>query len=252
MAASPTLLRTSMLDNFVPSKEEEHGLADKFTRRAEASGWLSVLLTSSNTLTSLCEYTRVTKLRKSGGRTYFTIADGYVSPGKEASLRDENAAKYLADKGPDGAAALIVKYNGKAEEFSRIKNRKLTQQWATLTFDGGKQTARVTLNSIWNSTYQPITPGKHTILAPDYSHKEISTEAYAQAAPRMIGNDVWFPIGLMGSTANSSRYIHVGHVSEGCVTVYQLERWRALYNYLISRRVPGSAGKLIGTMEVRV
>ncbi|PSJ38871.1 hypothetical protein [Allosphingosinicella deserti] len=223
-------------------------MADKFTRRADASGWLSVRLTRSNTLASLCEYTRVTKLRQSGGRTYFTIADGFVSVGEEASLADANAARYLSDTGPGGAAALVVQYNGKAEETSPFQGRRV-QQWATLSF--GMQTARVTLNSIWNSSYQPITPGKHTILGPDYSHKNISTEGYVQATPGMVGNDVWFPIGLMGSTANSSRYIHVGHLSEGCVTVHQLERWTALYQYLISRRVPGSSGKRIGTIEVR-
>ena len=67
----------------------------------------------------------------------------------------------------------------------------------------------------------------------------------------LLHNDVWFSIGLMGSTTDSSRYIHAGHLSEGCVTVHQLERWTALYGYLISRRVPGSNGKRIGTIEVR-
>lgn len=224
-------------------------MADKFTRRAEASGWLSVRLTRGGSLASLCEYTRVTNLRESGGRTYFTIADGYVSVGEEASLTSANAARYLSDAGPGGAASLIVQYGGApAQEDSRFKG-KLTQQWATLTF--GTQTARVTLNSVWNSTYQPITPGKHNILGPDYSHKAISTAGYVGATPGMVGNDVWFPIGLMGSTTNSSRYIHVGHLSEGCVTVHQLERWTALYEYLISHRVPGSKGKLVGTLEVR-
>jgi hypothetical protein len=224
-------------------------MADKFTRKAEASGWLSVRLTKGGTLTSLCEYTRVTNLRESGGRTYFTIADGYISVGEEASLTSANAARYLSDTGPGGAASLIVQYDGAPkEEVSPFQGRRL-QQFATLTF--GTQTAQVTLNSIWNSSYHPITPGKHNILGPDYSHKEISTAGYVSATPGMIGNDVWFPIGLMGSTANSSRYIHVGHLSEGCVTVHQLERWSALYEYLIARRVPGSKGKLVGTLDVR-
>jgi len=49
----------------------------------------------------------------------------------------------------------------------------------------------------------------------------------------------------------SSRYIHVGHLSEGCVTVHQLEKWSALYEFLISHRVANSAGKRIGSLEVR-
>lgn len=67
----------------------------------------------------------------------------------------------------------------------------------------------------------------------------------------MVGNDTWFPIGLGNSLNNSSRYIHVGHLSEGCVTVHELGKWTALYGYLISHRVPGSRGLRIGQLIVR-
>lgn len=169
--------------------------------------------------------------------------------GEEASLTSANAARYLSTTGPSGPASLIVTYVGTpVEEVSRFRGR-LKQQWADLSFNG--QTARVTLNSVWGGAYAPIALGSHNILAPDYSHAAISTAGYASATAGMIGNDVWFPIALGGSMQNSSRYIHVGHLSEGCVTVYQLERWTALYTYLISRRAPGSAGRRIGTLVVR-
>ena len=71
------------------------------------------------------------------------------------------------------------------------------------------------------------------------------------ATPGMVGNDIWFPIGLNGSTVNSSRYIHVGHLSEGCVTTHELKKWTALYNYLISHRVPNSMGKYVGQLKVQ-
>lgn len=224
-------------------------MTEKFTRRAESSGWLAVRLTKSNVLIALCEYTRVKIVREAGGRTYFIVADGYISVGEEASLSTANAAKYLSDTGPGGAAAITVVYKGApADEISPVKG-KLTQQWATLYF--GAQTATVTLNSVWGGSFTPISPGKHTILAPDYSHHKISTEGYVSRSPGMVGNDTWFPIGVYGSTTNSSRYIHVGHLSDGCVTVHQLERWSALYEYLISHRVPGSNGKLVGSLLVR-
>lgn len=108
----------------------------------------------------------------------------------------------------------------------------------------------MTLNSVWGGTYTPIPKGTHAILAPDYSHQAISTAGYAAATPGMVGNDVWFPIGLNGSADNSSRYVHVGNLSEGCVTVYQLERWTAIYSYPISHRVPNSNGKRIGALVV--
>ncbi len=225
-------------------------MASKYTRRADQAGWLAVKLSKTGLLASLCEYTKVEVLRRANHRTYFTIMDGYVSPGEEASLSDANAALYLATIGPAGAASLSVVYQGKpAEENSKFKG-KLTQQWAKLTFND--QTALVTLNSIWNGGYSPIPPGTHNILAPDYSHQAISTSGYVAATPGMVGNDVWFPIGLNGSMQNSSRYIHVGHLSEGCVTVHELEKWTAIYNYLISHRVSASAGKRVGQLIVKL
>jgi hypothetical protein len=221
----------------------------KYTRRADSTGWLSVRLTDGGSLAALCEYTEVQILREREGRTYFKIMDGTISVGKEASLKTENAAKYLSTTGPGGAASITVTYVGKPVEAVSSFKGKLTQQWADLAFNG--QTARVTLNSIWDSTYTPIATGTHTILAPDYSHAAISTAGYAAAAPGTVGNDVWFPIGLDGSTTNSSRYIHIGNLSEGCVTVYELGKWTALYNYLISSRVTGTGGQRVGTMVVR-
>ncbi|HEX8554996.1 MAG TPA: hypothetical protein VF695_09835 [Sphingomonas sp.] len=225
-------------------------MADRYIRRAEASGWTLVRLTKSNALVSLCEYTHVIVKREAGGRTYFVIADGYVHPGEEASLSSANAAKYLATTGPGGGATLSVKYRGPPEMvYSPVRRETLRQQWAELSF--GSQFATVTLNSIWNSTYTPIQPGTHNILAPDASHANVPTSGYVAATPGMVGNDTWFPIALGSSMENSTRYIHVGHLSEGCVTVYQLERWTALYNSLIANRVPGTRGRKVGTLVVR-
>lgn len=223
-------------------------MSRRYTRRAEAAGWLSVRLASGQ-FTSLCEYTCVDVLRESQGRTYFTIVDGFIAPGQEASLKTENAAKYLVSAGPGGGVHLTARYKGApAEEVSPVKGR-LRQQWAELSFAG--QTAVITLNSVWNGKYTPIIPGTHAILAPDFSHALIPTSGYVAITPGMVGNDVWFPLGINGSSQNIGRFIHVGHISEGCVTVHQLERWTPLYELLISHRVPGTAGKRIGSITVR-
>jgi hypothetical protein len=117
----------------------------KYTRRAEQSGWLTVKLSESGLLTSLCEYTKVMIVRSHSNRTYFKILDGHVSPGKEASLSNTNAEFFLKDAGPEGAASITVEYDGSpSEETSNFKG-KLRQQWANLTFNG--KIARVTLNS---------------------------------------------------------------------------------------------------------
>jgi len=221
----------------------------RYTRRAESTGWLSVRLTKGGGLASLCEYTQVEILREAEGRTYFKITDGYISVGEEASLTTANAGVYLSSTGPGRGALLKIVYDGPPiDTRSTIRNEVLKQQWAILKF--GENQARVTLNSVWGGSYTPLAPGTHAILAPDYSHAKISTAGYAAAARGMVGNNTWFPIGLGGTAINSSRYVHVGHLSEGCVTVYEIEKWTALYTYLISNRVPGSSGKRVGQIVV--
>jgi hypothetical protein len=129
---------------------------DRFTRRAEASGWLSVRLSRTGQLTSLCEYTRVNVIRETDGRTYFTIADGSIAVSEEASLTTANAARYLSTVGPGDAVVVVVTYAGApAEEVSPFKGR-LRQQWANLSFGG--QTATVTLNSVWDGSFSTHSP----------------------------------------------------------------------------------------------
>lgn len=48
---------------------------------------------------------------------------------------------------------------------------------------------------------------------------------------------------------NNSRYVHVGNVSHGCVTVVDLEQWAEVYEYLIKHRLPG--GQHVGKLVVR-
>lgn len=222
----------------------------KYTKRGDDSGWLRVRLTRPEQDVFLCEYTKVEISREEGGRVFFSIAEGntdYV--GKEASLRKQNAEMFLNEIPPGGPATMEVKYAGEpAEETSPFKGR-LKQQWAQANFNNVR--AQVTLNSIWNTRFTPIPPGTHKIMAPDVSHGNISTAGYRGATPGLRCTDVWFPIELSGARGNSSRYIHVGHLSEGCVTVHELTAWNKVYDYLISHRVPGNNGKYIGSLIVR-
>jgi len=189
------------------------------------------------------------RFEKQEGRLFFKIADGnsgYV--GEEASLKRENAGKFLTNGPPSGPATVQVSYSGSpADEVSPFKG-SLKQQWARLHFGGNH--AVVTLNSEWLE-HTPIPAGTHIILAPDQSHANTSTAGYRGATVGLRCTDVWFPIQLAGNAGDSGRYIHVGHLSHGCVTVHELTKWNAVYDYLIARRVPGSDGKFIGSLIVR-
>ena len=226
-------------------------MAFKYTRRADDSGWLAVMLSATKQLGFLCEYTKVEMLKEEGGRVFFTVSDGNSDHvGKEASLKKENAVRFLSDVPPGGPATLQVRYTGApVEEVSPFKGR-LKQQWAEASFNGVQ--AQVTLNSVWGTSFTPIPVGAHMIMAPDQSHANISTAGYRSATPGLRCTDVWFPIQLGGTTGNSGRYVHVGHLSEGCVTFHELAKWDAVYDYLIASRTAGSGGKYCGNLMVRV
>ncbi|MBO3706666.1 MAG: hypothetical protein J5X21_09690, partial [Candidatus Accumulibacter sp.] len=83
------------------------------------------------------------------------------------------------------------------------------------------------------------------ILLPDVPHKAEYTRFYRQSEPALIHDQVWFPIRF----EDNSRYVHVGNVSEGCVTVLNLTTWSQVHELLISHRV--DAGSVaVGTMVV--
>lgn len=204
-------------------------------------------LTTTMIEIALCEFTKVELIREANGLVYFKIADGnsgYV--GQEAFLHKRNADLYFSESGPGDSATVLVRYTGSPEwEVSPFKGR-LLQQWADL--QSSRVGAKVTLNSVWDGQYTPIPAGTYNIFAPDRSHQNVATAGYVAATPGMHGNDVWFPI---GTSSPSGRYIHVGHLSEGCITCHELPKWSSLYDFLISSRVPNSAGKYVGKVVVQ-
>ena len=65
--------------------------------------------------------------------------------------------------------------------------------------------------------------------------------------PDLKHHTVWFPIEYDGN--ENSSFVHVGNVSEGCVTMYELKMWNPLYEYLISNRLDKD-GKYVGTITI--
>ena len=222
----------------------------RYIRLAEDThGWVDVRLKSTGDRYSLCEYTKVGMIRDEDDRTYFRVLDGPIAKGKVVWMNSTDA-KYFLQRTPAAVSmeTLRVTYSRMGEEDSPFKGH-LRQQWATLSVAG--QNVTVTLNSVWNGVFTPIPPGLHRIMTPDYSHAKTSTEGYRNKYPGKIkANDVWFPIELEGSTGNSSRYIHIGHLSEGCVTVRDIAQWNIVYNFLIAHRLPNTEGRYVALLEV--
>ncbi|MDR5792218.1 MULTISPECIES: hypothetical protein [unclassified Caballeronia] len=215
----------------------------------DTHGWIDVIIEATRDRVSLCEYTKVALVKDDGERTYFRIQDGSIAVGQLASMKSSAAKAHFKKTAPTVATNTVsVKYGTLGKEDSPFKGR-LRQQWATLNVGG--EAITVTLNSVWNEGYTPIASGRHRIMSPDRSHANVSTEGYRNSYPgRIKANDVWFPIELEGGRGNSSRYVHIGHLSEGCVTVHDIVRWNLVYNYLISHRLPDTDGKYVALLDV--
>lgn len=220
--------------------------------------WLHVRREKTGKNVAICEYTKVTMIRSEDGYTYFKIADGTSDcVGETVSMRDQYVELYLS-KTPPGVSAstLSVKYEKRSHATSAPRrNQDLDQQWGVLILPRANKSITVTLNSVWAQSYTPIPPGVHRIMAPDAPHNSHNTDFYVEFAKRngmgdVIADQVWFPIELAGSRGNSSRYIHLGNLSEGCVTVYALERWNEVYDFLISHRLPDTKGRYLAYLEV--
>lgn len=92
-----------------------------------------------------------------------------------------------------------------------------------------------------------IPKGTHNLWLPDYMH-DYGTPYLGDA----VYATVWFRIG----NETSDRYLHVGRVSAGCVTVGESDtggsqsdrqKWDRIYNYLIKRRI---GNKYVGKIKV--
>lgn len=250
------------------------GIAEKrYTKCSDETGWLMIKLDdSAGSRVSVPEFVEVVltqKLGKDGKptkdnetRVFFLVTEGRYK-GKTASLTKENAAKCLIKTKRGEGAQLTAKIIERKKERSVPQgNAELNQLWATLSFDGKK--ARITLDSDEKyketdptSPYygqirhsKPLPKGTYKIITPIAAHNPDDTSFYRTdpgGYPGLKYDTVWFQI--ENAATNNSNFVHVGHISHGCVTVYQLEMWEAVYKYLISNRMDKDA-KYIGTVTI--
>ncbi|EJM7592375.1 hypothetical protein [Citrobacter freundii] len=226
--------------------------SNRLPHETNPEGWLKVKLEPSG-FAFLHENTKLIVLSEKNDRVYYRVESDKVElMGKIVSIAKNNAIICTHKTGPTQKSVVLkVKYDGApVNTYSKFKGW-LVQQFANLNVNG--TVIKVTLNSIWSGKYSPIVPGRHKIMAPDHSHNtNAATIGYRMAFPAgtIVCNDIWFPIELEGGSGNSSRYIHLGNLSEGCVTIYEVEKWNVVYNYLINHRTPGTKGLYIGDLIV--
>ena len=215
-----------------------------YVNKVDIHGWLKIL-TSTNKDAFLPEYTKVQITETKNMRTHFKVLDG-TNQGMLASLKEVNAKEYLGRKAPLQTGVVVrVKYGALREIESIAKHETFLQQTATLSVEGIEAT--VTLNTKLSPRYGKFTPipnGMYNIGLPTPTHDNNMTSPYRTLIQHDLQADqIWFPI----EYGNNSRFIHLGNISEGCVTVMSLDKWNAVYRKIISHRVPNTnyIGKII-------
>jgi hypothetical protein len=233
-----------------------------YTKSVDESGWLVVKLEPSGERVAVCEFIKVA-ITKEDSRVHFLILEGRYKK-QTASLSKDNKTRCLVDVKRGPGAKLVAKIEGRKAEISvpRNDNKFYNQLFATLNFDGKK--ARITLDSDipfretnrlspYNGQIRhskPLPKGTYKILTPEAAGRENFTDFYATnpgGYPGLKYHTVWFPVEYAGNY--NSSFVHVGNISEGCVTMYQLEMWNPLYLYLISNRLDAD-GKYVGSVTI--
>jgi len=215
-----------------------------YVNKVGSDGWLQALDAGSNQRLSLFKYAKVADVQSRAGRTYFKVMEG-AAKGRVLSLTDANAKEHLGSIAPKSTPAHITVTYGKYEEnwYSQARNERLSQQTAVLDVAGIKST--VTMNTVWGTGFFPLPPGSYTVLLPDVPHDGNMTRFYRRVEPQLVFDQVWFPI-LFG---NNSRYVHIGNVSDGCVTVMDFARWPAIHETLLSHRTADGRGVALLTVK---
>lgn len=240
----------------------------RYTLSIDETGWLMVKLKSDNSLVFLCEYTKVLITETKDERIYFKILEGPYAQ-KIASLKTENGEKCLISTTRDNGANLIVKILGREKETSLIREKEMpqvnptfNQLFAKLSFNG--ISARITLDSEvfykeenkLSPNYgkrvksKPLPAGHYKILPPDYPKSKRMTIIYKTSSygySSLNYHTAWFPIEYAPNL--NSNFVHVGHLSEGCITCYEIEKWNSLYLYLIRNRTAN--GKYVGDVIIK-
>jgi hypothetical protein len=194
-------------------------------------------------LIPLCKYTAVELIGVEHGRRRYRVLDG-PRRGAVGSLSESNAAQYLGAMAPMGGRVQITVRYGKRDPawYSKARDRAYNQQLANLRMDGLE--AQVSLDSDIDRKFTPLPDGRYVVLVPDFPHAGSMTTYYRNVAPGLAFDQVWFPIDL----GDRSRYIHVGNVSEGCVTVLDLKQWTTIHEMLVSHR--GADGNSVADLTV--
>ena len=160
-----------------------------------SDGWVAVRLDSGGRV-SLPSYLKVAVYKEEPGRSYFTILEG-VNKGRKASVGQLKGKSVLVDA--------VVPSPGATVRLNRDQQRLwYGTKGPFFAFSGAFTGAKV-----WTA----VPRGTYTLQIPDFPHPSNRYSAYTPY------QTTWFLILGKGVATENGRYLHLGELSEGCVTV---------------------------------
>lgn len=166
-------------------------------------GWFTVLSEPSGTRMPLPEYTKVYVTHTRDNRDYFRVTEG-INRGKNCSIARSGGVSFILQGSIHRGPAELI--------FNRTTQKLEVRSVGTFNAE--------------TSPRNPTPLGTHEIEMPD--------------APHGLGQDYlgnskysvsWFRVGNSGD-----RYLHCGTVSNGCITVTDINDWDKIYKHLIISR----------------
>jgi len=206
-------------------------MAIKYVSNADGRGWLVVKHSDGSLYPPLPQYLSVDVFKTVGGREYFRILEGLPRiQGREASV-SLNA----------NGGSRLWSNNWRPSFEARLRFTITNAQAGTGELWYGDWTQYGPIKAKTDPSNPPPS-GLYDIEIPDEVHP--FGEGYLDLSPFAT---TWFRIGHWGD-----RFIHLGRISAGCITVdAQAEdrgAWSRLYDYLINRR---KDNRSVGTVRVQ-
>jgi hypothetical protein len=196
----------------------------KYLTQENGKGWTQCLRSRDGNWFNLPHYLKVNYLRTANKRDYFIPYEStYANSEFSAARNPKDGSSYLVDGQHLPAARVVF-------------NPRTNHLWyGEGSYEVGPVYAVFTPNP-------DLPDGTWDLEIPDYDHVEYGTP-YLSGTPYAL---VWFRIRQGGSNTLSTRYLHPGNRSDGCVTVKDLPYWTKIYNYLFNHRK--GDGMSVGTI----
>jgi hypothetical protein len=222
-----------------------------YVNKVGEDGWVLIRVHRNQKKYAICKYTKLTlmSLNDKHDRVVFKIEEGPLK-GEIASMIIKNGIdKFISETPPAKFVPTIkVKYGKFVKNwYSQPRNQYLDQQMATLMV--GNISVKVTLNSDWNPNNgrTPLAEGVYEIAIPDHEHNLEMTNFYKIGGKVVPNYGIWFPI----LPKSEQRYIHIGHLSHGCISIIDYEKYSQIHDYLIQHRGKGTSGQdIVAILEV--